>query len=307
MQRYFLTLATSSLLLGFHSGSALAQEGELSEEQSQQVENLTGEIERLTQELNTLKGQLDSDQNAETVQEEVKKVEEAAGDIVKSAEDVEKGLKLWSGDMELGYVDVSGNTNETSIKSRADVTRERDRWRFTIFYDSLNTKAEDERTAEKYFYSNRLAYAYTKHNYAFGYASYEDDRFSGYDYRATASGGYGRRIYNEEDFKWDIEVGPGYRYSKLDEESGSDETEELILRAFTKIDWAISDTTDFSQSLSVESGDDSTVSKSITALKSRINGYFSLKISYTVKYTDSVPDDKKHADEETALTLTYSF
>ncbi len=215
--------------------------------------------------------------------------------------------KVWSGDVEFGYVDTSGNTEETTIKSHAEVNREQNKWRYKVLYDSLNSKANDERSAEKYFLSNRLAYQYTDHDYIFGYASYDDDRFSGFDYQATASAGYGRRLINDEIMQWDIEIGPGYRYSKVDDNSTAEDSEEAILRLSSNYLWDFSDTASFSQAVNVEAGDDNTISKSVTALKVQVIGALALKLSYTIKYTEEVPAATKHADTETAVTLAYSF
>lgn len=227
--------------------------------------------------------------------------------VADTANDVESDVKLWTGDVEFGYVSTSGNTEESTIKSKANITREKEAWRYTFVFDALNSQTSNERSAEKYFVSNRLAYAYSEHNYRFGYASYDDDRFSGYDYQATLAGGYGRRIFNDETMQWDVEIGPGYRYSKFDDSSTEEDSEEFIVRLFTNFVWDFSDNASFSQSFNVESGNDNTISKSVTALKSKINGHFAMKLSYSVKYSDTVPTGNKHADEETAVTLTYSF
>ena len=113
---------------------------------------------------------------------------------------------------------------------------------------------------------------------------------------------------------WDIEAGPGYRYSKLDDNPGNvsqgkdgDTTDELILRLYTKYNWELSDTSTFEQTLNVESGKEATISKSVTSLKVSIVGALAMKLSYTIKYTDTVPKETKHADTETAVTLLYEF
>ena len=51
--------------------------------------------------------------------------------------------------------------------------------------------------------------------FLFATISYEDDKFSGYDYRITESVGYGRRVIDESDLSLDLEIGPGVRQSKL--------------------------------------------------------------------------------------------
>jgi putative salt-induced outer membrane protein len=219
----------------------------------------------------------------------------------------EKSSGLWSGDLELGYVSTSGNTKEATAKTRVDVNREKEYWRYNIALESLNSESSGTRSAERYFFGNRLAYQYTETNFTFGYISYDDDRFSGFDYQATASAGWGRRLINDEVMQWDVEIGPGYRFNKVEDETTAEDSEELIVRGFTKFIWDFSDTSTFSQSLNVESGEDNTISKSITGLKVQVNGSISIKLSYTVKYTDTVPQDTERADTESAVTVNYSF
>jgi putative salt-induced outer membrane protein len=230
----------------------------------------------------------------------------AAGSTHLYAEDADNS-SLWSGDAEFGYVDTSGNTEETTIKGRAQANREQDEWRYNITFDSLNSTANDARSAEKYFLSNRLAYQYQENDYVFAYASYDDDRFSGFDYQATVSAGWGRRLLDNEVMQWDIELGPGYRISKVDDGANGEDADEAIARGFTQFSWDFSETANFSQSLNVEAGADNTISKSITALKVQIVGALALKLSYTIKYTDEVPAATKRADTETAVTVVYSF
>jgi len=107
--------------------------------------------------------------------------------------------------------------------------------------------------------------------------------------------------------QWDVEVGPGYRKSKIDAGLEGDDSEELIVRLSSHYSWAVSDNASFSQTVNVESGKDNTITRSVTALSTGVVGAWSLKLSYTVKYTETVPVDTQHADTETAVTLVYSF
>ncbi|MFT7127975.1 MAG: putative salt-induced outer membrane protein [Gammaproteobacteria bacterium] len=223
-----------------------------------------------------------------------------------NADEVEKS-KIWSGDVEFGYVSITGNSEETSIKARTDINRERDIWLYNIHLESLNTKSDDNRSAEKYFLSNRLGREFTKTDYAFAYASYDEDHFSGFDYQATTAIGWGHRLVDKEHMQWDVEAGPGYRISKVDEGNNSDDSDEAIIRLFTKFDWTVSDTSSFSQSINVESGSDNTITKSDSALKVKIIGALALKLFYTIKYTEEVPMGTKHADTEMGVTLNYGF
>ncbi len=228
--------------------------------------------------------------------------------ISASAEDTKNTEEeLWKGQIELGFVNTSGNTEESSIKSLAEFDRESEKWRYNIHLDSLNTESDDNRTAEKYFASNRLAFQYNEYDYSFFYASYDDDRFTGFDYQATAAIGYGRRLLNDDIRQLDVEIGPGYRESKVEDDSSAEDSQEFIFRAAADYSWQVSETAKFTQTANVESGEDNTISKAVSALQVQINGHLSMKLSYTIKYTEEVPTENKHADTETAVTFAYSF
>lgn len=217
--------------------------------------------------------------------------------------------KAWKGDVEFGYTEISGNSESTTIKGHINAARTFGKWKNTTIFDALNASDDGDRSAEKYFLSDKLDRALSDHDYLFAFASYEDDRYSGFDYQATIAAGYGFKILNRDTMQWDAEVGPGYRYSKYDEVNadGDDDESEVILRLATKYNWQFSDTAEFEQVVSVEAGEENTVSKSSTSLKTTIIGQFSLKLAYIVKYTEEVPADKKHADTETVVTVGYSF
>ena len=215
----------------------------------------------------------------------------------------------WSGSAELGYVATTGNTETTNIKSRAEAIWEVDRWRDTTRFESLNLEEDDNRSAEKYLLTHKTDYKYSEKSYSFAFQSFEKDRFSGYDWQATVSVGYGRRILNTNTMQLDIEAGPGYRVSRFEEEdaNGDKEEDEAILRLFGKYKWDLSDTAVFEQELTVESGADKTISKSVTSLKTTVVGQLAMKLSYTIKYTSEVPVDSRKKDTETAVTLLYEF
>ena len=219
----------------------------------------------------------------------------------------EEETKLWSGSVEFGFVDTSGNTEETTTKSRAEIFRETEQWKYTFLFDSSASQTDGDNTAEKYFLANRLSYKYADQDYVYGYHSYDDDRFSGFDYITTFSMGYGRTILDNETMKWDAEVGPGYRSSKVDDESNGEDSEEIVLRMFTNYKWKFSENATFSQGFDVEAGEDNTISNSRTALEVKVIGEVAIVLSYTVKYKEEVPADTKHADTETTVAVSYSF
>lgn len=216
--------------------------------------------------------------------------------------------KNWSGDAELGYVSTAGNSETSSLKARSDLRWENGSWRDQIHADAFNASEDDTRSAEKYFLSNKLDYKFNERSYIFGFTSYEHDSFSGFEYQVTAAAGVGYRLLQSDTMTWDVETGPGYRISKVEENNDKDtDQRETIWRLSTKYSWRLSETATFEQEATVESGVDNTVTRSVTSLKTSIVGRLAMKLSYTLKSSSNVPSGTEHTDTETAVTLVYSF
>lgn len=225
----------------------------------------------------------------------------SAGAVTQEAE------SPWSGDTELGYVASEGNTQATSTTFNGSLVWRRDNWKNDAEVSALNSESDGVRSAERYFLSSRTAYTFSPNNYTFGYVAYEDDRFSGFKYKATVAIGYGRRLIDRDTMLWDAEIGPGYRRAELASDVTGDDEEEGIVRLYTGFRWDLSPTATFEQKVSVESGSENTVSKSTTSLKTSVIGGVGLKIAYLVNYTENVPPGKVHADKQTTVTMVYSF
>lgn len=211
---------------------------------------------------------------------------------------------LWKASAELGFVATSGNTETETLNAKATVTTDRKAWRHKGEITALKSSDDVNTTAQKYTLMGKSDYKLEGKNFLFGVVTYDDDKFSGYDYRATEAIGYGRRVLEDTDMTLDLEIGPGARQSKLD--SGETDSEG-ILRAAANFDWTVSKTSKFSEVLTVEAGEDVTVTKSVTSLASQIEGNLSMKVTFTYKNTSEVPVGVEETDTETAITLVYNF
>ena len=209
-----------------------------------------------------------------------------------------------SGGVELGYVETAGNTDTRSIKVEAHVEYEKEKWKHRGEYSSLKQKERDTTTADRYEVSGKSNYKRSDRDYYFGLIKYEDDEFSGYDYRITEVIGYGRKIIDRATLKANAEIGPGARQSKLN--NGSSDT-EAIVRLAGDLAWTISDSAKFTQTASAEVGEDAVLSKGVSALESKINSSLAMNASFTIRHTSNAAAGKTKTDRETALTLVYSF
>lgn len=210
----------------------------------------------------------------------------------------------WKSDAELGLVITKGNTETQNVNAKLNVLNERAQWRHEGHIEALQTSSGDETTAEKYLASYKVDYKFTDVDYAFGMFKYENDRFSGYDYQTSETVGYGRRVVKTEAVTLDLELGAGARQT---EPKAGDRTDESIVRGALNLGWAVSPTAVFTEQLTVEAGEEATITTSVTALKAKINTSLAMSLSYTVKNTSDVPPGIEETDTQTAVTLVYTL
>jgi len=222
--------------------------------------------------------------------------------LVSTVAVAEDGIKS---SVELGLVQTSGNTDTQSINGKANFEMTKNVWRTEASLEALSVKGEEERLSEKYLGTGQVSYLINDRSYAFLAANGEHDPFSGYSYQAGGSLGYGHRVIKKPTMLLDLEVGPGYRETKL--RATGDTNDEAILRLAGKFAWDLSKTSKFTEVLTVESGEDLTITKSVTAVTAQIAGNMAMKASFTLKNTSDPAPGADETDTETGLTLVYTF
>lgn len=227
------------------------------------------------------------------------------------AEDAPKDKSM---DGELGLIVTTGNTETESFKLALAGSQELTDWSNEYKFEALYKKDEvsqddgseqSQTTAQKYFASAQGNYKLDNPDHRlFMFASYEDDRFSSFDYQATIAAGWNQQLWQNETSRFNYSIGPGYALNKT--QQGEDE-DSFILRGSLGYEWTISDNAKFSQSFSTEVGEDNTKSKSETAISANINGALAMKFSIKLDHNSEVADNRDNLDTETAVTLVYSF
>jgi len=210
----------------------------------------------------------------------------------------------WSGDAELGYLKTTGNTETESLHLKGKVINDRNKWRHTGTLEIVDKSDTNTTTAKRWYITGQSDYKIDDKSYLFLLLSHEDDEFSGYKYQTTEVIGYGYTAIKQEDLILALEAGAGARQSKPINASS---TNEGILRGAANLEWKISKTSTFNQLLSVDAGEDSTVSRSVSSLTMNIVGNLAAKFSYSIKHSSDVPPGIEKKDTETIVTLVYKF
>ena len=221
------------------------------------------------------------------------------------AESADAAANVWSGAVELGSIQTSGNTSTSSITGAFDLARDGEAWDSKYRLTALTSKDNGVISKEKYTGSLQFDRNFSDTAYLAIVGNQERDRFSGFEYQSTAAIGYGHRIIDRENMKLHAEAGPGYRREKIKETGDIDD--EAIGRIAVNFSWTISDGVGFFEEFTADMGDQNSTYRSETGLKTRINGSLATRISYKAKYVDKVPEENKNTDTEFGVTLVYSF
>jgi len=210
----------------------------------------------------------------------------------------------WEAAAELGFVKTSGNSETETLNAKFDASIAYTDWKHSLHLETLNSSSNDVRSAEKYLVEGQSDYFINDRAYALAVATWEKDKFDGFDYQATIALGAGYKVIKDTDMELSFELAPGYRVSEF--ESGHNE-EDTIIRAVENFRWDISETSTFDQMLSTEAGESNTVTRFGVALTSQVAGDLSMKVGYTIKHNSDVTAGTDKTDRETSVTLVYKI
>lgn len=212
----------------------------------------------------------------------------------------------WSGEVGLGYLATSGNSDTTSLNGKLLVDYAQGNWKNAFAASAISSADDEASTAERYLVTDKLDWNFTERDYIFGAVEWEKDLFGGVRERTSQTVGYGRHILTGPVHLLDAEIGAGARQLQ-NNDVGRTREDDAIGRAFGKYQWALSETSTFIQTLKVESGAENTFTESVTELKLSVVGNLFAALSYTVKHNSDVPADTKKTDTFSAVNLSYAF
>lgn len=204
----------------------------------------------------------------------------------------------------LGYVATSGNTDTSTFNTELLLRYTHQRWTHNAKFQGLGSQENNRTRAERYLLENKSDFALEGDHYVYGKASYLDDRFSGFDYQASASAGYGRWLIRGDSLELEAFGGAGYRQNSII--NGGNEG-EAIFTLGQNLAWQLSDSSRITQSFVTDIGDQLTQSRLEVGLESNIIGRIATKIAFQARNTSKVPAGNKKTDTLTSVSLVYTF
>jgi putative salt-induced outer membrane protein len=223
----------------------------------------------------------------------------------------------WSGKGEAGMVIASGNTETETANLKLQLANEVDKWKHQFGAAALYASSDPEgTTAQRWEVSEQSDYNYSPRDFWFGAARYEDDRFSGFNYQATVSAGYGRKFIDTDVTKFTGTAGLGYKFFEtqdvLDEVTGvllvpGESDSQVVFRGTLDYDHSFTATTSLLDKFIVEAGSDNTFVQNDIALQVKMTDVLALAVGYSVRHNTDPPFGFEKTDTLTTINLVYEI
>jgi putative salt-induced outer membrane protein len=211
----------------------------------------------------------------------------------------------FTGRAALGYLATSGNTESTNANATFEAEYSPGEiWHYLFNANAVGASTGAGTTAEAYWAGAKAQRDFNEFDYLFASVDWKKDRFSGYEEQLSESIGYGRRILNSDRHTLSAEGGVGARQSTLS--TGIDQNETIVRGALDYV-LTISETSQFTQRVLLEIGDENTFSESSSKLSARIINDIAVVLSYTIRNNSDVPVGRENRDTFTSIALEYTF
>ncbi len=153
--------------------------------------------------------------------------------------------------------------------------------------------------------SYKLDYVFDERTFAYARISYDEDEFSGFDYRLFGGFGVGHKLILNEAVALKVEGGPGYQYAPIDVTREVDS--QFAFYASGEFDWVIRDGLKFEQDMNATWTEPTTTIISTSTLTAAFTDTLSTGLSYIYRYETSPPEGRFDTDRTLRINLTYGF
>ncbi|WP_420933620.1 DUF481 domain-containing protein [Alteromonas sp. A081] len=229
------------------------------------------------------------------------------------APDADDTIPQFNLDGELGILINTGNTSAASIKAAINADHETETWSSVYFAELLYKEsaalgANRDTSAQRFFSSAQFDYKLVSNGRrVFMYGDYEDDRFTGFEYRASFASGYSERLWRTEDSEFRYSIGPGYTFVEADEDNDTMINNGMIVRASAEYRYRWSSGAKLRQFVSTEAGGENTKSRSETSLSANVFGSLAMKLSFILNHETDTAENIDPLSTETSVALVYQF
>ena len=211
----------------------------------------------------------------------------------------------WSGEIDVGGSRATGNTESEQVNAALRVGYQSGPWDSTANVSYDFAKDSGEINTQRLRVGGNTKYRFTDRFFAYGLIDYDDDRFSGFNYELTQSGGLGYRPIHTDDWEVEVSAGPALRISER-KDTGEQDVEPGV-RGDLRIAWNITEDSSLTNTSSVTWGQERMMMENTTALTMKVIGQLSGRLSYNIRHNTDVPQGTEGTDTLTKASLVYAF
>ena len=211
----------------------------------------------------------------------------------------------WKGKGEAGIVFARGNTDADTINFKLGMSEEVDRWKHSLDLAALRATSNGVKSADRYMAGWQSDYQLNDRAFVFGGLRYERDRFSGFEYQATASTGIGYKFYDTDKMKLSGQAGVGYRRIK-DDVTGATSGNAVFVAGFD-YENVLTATTKVVDKFHLESGSDNTLLSNFIGLEVKMSTSLALSVGLDARQNTKPPAPRKKTDTVSTLNVVYAF
>jgi len=211
----------------------------------------------------------------------------------------------WKGKGEAGIVFARGNTDADTINLKLAMSDEVDRWKHSLDMAALRATSAGVKSADRYMAGWQSDYRTSARTFAFGALRYENDKFSAFDYQASASTGVGYKFYDTDTIKLSGQAGVGYR--RLKNSVTGDATGDAVFVAGMDYENKLTASTKVLDKFHAESGAKNTLLANYLGIEVKMSDALALAVGFDVRDNTKVPPGVKKLDTVSTVNLVYAF
>jgi putative salt-induced outer membrane protein len=215
----------------------------------------------------------------------------------------------WKGKGEAGIVLARGNTQTETINLKLGMSTTVDKWKHELGLAALRATNDGTKTADRYLATWQSDYNFSARAFWFGGLRYENDKFSGFRYSASVSGGAGYKFVDTEKVKLSGQIGIGYRRieTQATPSTAASTSNNAIATAGMSYENQLTATTKLVDKFTAESGEMNTLLTNFIGVEVKMTTALALAAGLDARYNTKPPAPLKKTDTLTTLNLVYSF
>lgn len=217
----------------------------------------------------------------------------------------ESGAWDWSGRGELGLASASGNTDSQTLIARLDLGREDERDAQALGATFQYGRSDGRDSAYRYELSGNLRHQFHSRSHMSASLRHQRDHFATNEYQWALAVGFGLTLMEEDDDHLRVEIGPGYRFAKLQDVRVH--KNEAIVRGHLDFARRLSKTTSIYDTFLIEAGQNNTYARNDLGVQVQVSKALALKAGIEVRHNTEVLPGRERTDTLTTVNLVYGF